>query len=61
MKIFRTDAPYGCPPAKFHHLHFKGLAKGCSIIKQVCESLRGDLFSADSPWGLGCVGGLLDP
>ena len=60
MKIFRTVAPYGCPPAKFpefHHLHFKGVAKGCSIIKQVFESLRGDLFSADSPWELGCVGG----
>lgn len=35
-----------------------GLAKGCSIVKQVCESLRGDLFSADSPWELGCVGGV---
>lgn len=57
-----TDAPYGCPPAKFpefRHLHFKGVAKGCSIIKQVFESLRGDLFSADSPWGLGCVGGFV--
>ena len=23
------------------------------------ESLRGDLFSADSPWELGCVGGFV--
>ena len=62
MKIFRTDAPYGCPPAKFpefHHLHFKVVAKGCSIIKQVFERLRGDLFSADSPCGLGCVWGFV--
>ena len=36
-----------------------GLAKGCSIVNQVRESLRGDLFSADSLWELGCVGGFV--
>ena len=25
----------------------------------MCESLRGELFSADGPWGLGCVGGFV--
>ena len=36
-----------------------GLAKGWSIVKQMRESLRGDLFSADSPWELGSVGGFV--